>query len=129
MLQLVGGSISGTTVTIELSCQGAAGQVCSATAALSSNVRLRGSTPLAAAARKQARTTTKRITDATARYSAPAGTRTELKLTLNATASHLLARLKRLSSTLSLNGIPVDTVTFKAKTTKKRTGKKKKHHR
>ncbi len=130
MLELLGGSISGTTVTIELSCQGAAGQVCSATAALSSNVRFRGSTPLAVAARrKQGKITTKRIIDATASYSAPAGTRTELKLRLNATAGHLLGRLKRLSSTLTLNGIPVDTVNFNVKTTKKKKGKKKKHHR
>lgn len=135
-LQLDGGSISGTTATITLTCRGATGQVCSAVAQLSSNERLRGVTPVAVTARKKAPRKkslrkralgkTQRVTDATANYSAVTGTSTAVRLTLNAVARRLLTRFKRLSSTLSLNGTAVDTVTFvAAKPTKPATSKKK----
>lgn len=127
-LQLVGGSISGTTVRVILVCRGAGGQTCKATAALRSTERRRGSTPIAVSARKQKQSIkTRRITDSTANYSAPAGTTTTLALPLNAAARALLRRFKRLASTLTLNGVPVGTVTFKVKQTKKAKHPTKRH--
>ena len=110
---------SGSLITLTLSCHGSAGQKCSGKLKLSALEHLTGHTITAITASKPKKTT-KTVTLASTTY-AFTGTSKTLKITLNKTGKHLLAKFHKLSAKLTLTPTgartpaTTKTITIKAK--------------
>jgi alpha-tubulin suppressor-like RCC1 family protein len=92
--------------TLQLLCNGVAGQRCSGRATLTAHERLRGKQLLALSAggRRAAAIKTKTVTLATSSYALAAGTRGTVTLSLTAAARRLLAAHGTIPATLTLTG-------------------------
>ena len=107
-------------------CHGSAGQSCSGTLKLSAREHLTGHTITAVTASKPKKTT-KTVTLASTTYTLT-GARRTLKITLNKTGKHLLAKFHRLSAKLSLTPTGARTPATTKTITIRATQAKHKHH-
>ena len=130
-LALVGGLLpSNTGVAFSMTCQAAAGAICTGAASMTTLETLVGKTVTGLAARKRKRSS-KRVVVGTTTFSIPAGKTLRVVVPLNSTGRKLLAKFKRLPVTVTarLNTNPPFVLT--SKTTlkpKKHKHKKKKKH-
>jgi hypothetical protein len=101
-------AITGATATVNLACEGAAGQRCSGTLRGTVRERLRGSSVVAIqpAARSASRGTTRTRTVVVARgsFNVSAGRDATVRITANATGKMLLRRFYRLPTTVLVVG-------------------------
>ena len=117
-------------------CHGSAGQRCSGTLKLSAREHLTGHTITAVTASKPKKTTkpkkkpkktTKTVTLASTTYTFTGASRT-LKITLNTTGKHLLAKYHKLSAKLTLTPTGARTPATTKTITIRATQAKHKHH-
>lgn len=115
-------SVTGTTVSVPVSCTGSSGTTCQATLTLSVVETLKGATVTAVTASKPkpAKTTKKLLTLGTASIRIAAGQSNTVRITLNSTGKRLLAARHSFKAKLTLTQAGASatstTVTFTAKT-------------
>ena len=100
-------SVRGASASLPITCRGASGTRCAATATFTTRVTSRGSAPTgvaAPAARRKPKMTT--VTVATTHFAVPAGRRTTVPVTLNATGKRLLNRFYSMPTRMRLIGTP-----------------------
>jgi hypothetical protein len=107
-------SVHGTSASVPITCQGAAGTSCTGTATFSTRVTSVGPVLVRVARAGDAKTKRKpkpkpkpkttMVTVATARYAVPTGKRTTVAVTLNATGKRLLSRFYKLPTRMRVSG-------------------------
>ena len=112
-------SVSGSTASLAIACQGLPTQTCSGPITLTSRVTTQGSKTIAVAARskrkhKRPKKVTRTVTVATGSYSVAAGHSTTITLKLNRAGQKLLNQFYRLPARVAIGGTtPITTtVTF-----------------
>jgi hypothetical protein len=117
-----GVSVSGTTATVQLGCQGPAGSSCTVSGVLTSTQHLTGHKIVAVTAKKHRSKTTVNV--GTKTVTIAAGSTTTLSVPLNGAGKSLLRNFGTLPTTLMLTSagktILSSRVTFKHRTAKKR---------
>ncbi len=101
-------SVRGASASLPITCRGAAGARCTGSATFTTRVTSRGAAPIhvaaPATARRKPKMTT--VTVATTRFAVPAGRRTAVRVTLNATGKRLLNRFYRVPTRMRITGTP-----------------------
>ncbi len=100
-------SVRGASASLPITCRGASGSRCTGTATFTTRVTSRRSAPTgvaAPAARRKPKVTT--VTVATTHFAVPAGRRTTVSVTLNATGKRLLDRFYAMPTRMRLTGTP-----------------------
>ena len=100
-------SVRGASASLPITCRGASGTRCIGAATFTTRVTSRGSAPsgvAAPAAQRKPKMTT--VTVATTRFAVPAGRRTTVPVTLNATGKRLLRRFYSMPTRMRLTGTP-----------------------